>query len=146
MRFGFSYSDSVGFQGIFSLAQDNFDFTDLPTSFYDFLVGGAFVGDGKSLSFNIQPGRTLSSYSVSYRDPHLLDSDTRLSVGLQYLDTEYTRWDQRKEGVSLGLGRNLGTAHGKADAFAQQGIHKARCVAYQQAAGSVQSLRCPMER
>lgn len=107
MNFGFSYSTALGLQGFFQLSQKNFDFTDLPKSFEDFFSGRAFAGDGKYLAFTLQPGRSHSNYGVTYRDPHLSDSDTRLSVNLHYQDHEYVRWDERREGINIGLGRSL---------------------------------------
>jgi outer membrane protein insertion porin family len=108
LGFGFSYSTAVGLQGLFSLSQRNWDFTDLPKSFYDFISGNAFAGGGTSLSIAFQPGKVDTRYSIDYRDPHFMDSDTRLSVGLEYVDSQYTRWDKRSEGIRLGLGRNFG--------------------------------------
>ncbi len=108
LGFGFSYSTAVGLQGLFSLSQRNWDFTDLPKSLGDFVSGNAFVGGGTSLSLSFQPGKVDTRYSIDYRDPHFMDSDTRLSVGLQFIDSEYTRWDKRSEGIHLGLGRSFG--------------------------------------
>jgi outer membrane protein insertion porin family len=107
MQFGFSYSTGLGLQGLFSLTQPNFDYSDLPKSFKDFFSGNAFRGNGTVLSLKFQPGRTHTDYSVSYIDPYFADTDTRLSLGLMYSDSKYLRWDQRKEGFRVGLGRNL---------------------------------------
>jgi outer membrane protein insertion porin family len=107
MQFGFSYSTAVGLQGLFQLSQPNFDITDMPKSLNDFFSGNAFSGSGTVLSLKFQPGRTQTSYSASYKDPYFMDTDTRLSLGLDYTDSEYLRWDQRREGFRFGLGRNL---------------------------------------
>lgn len=107
MRFGFSYSTAIGLQGIFAVSQPNFDFRDLPKSVGDFFTGNAFVGGGTSLTLTFQPGRAHTNYGIVYRDPHVMDSDNRLSAGLHYRDSEYLRWDERKEGFHVGLGRNL---------------------------------------
>lgn len=107
MNFGFSYSTALGLQGLFQLTQPNFDITDLPRSFNDFFSGNAFSGGGTSLTLKFQPGRTQTNYGISYRDPYFMDTDTRFSLGLDYIDSEYLRWDQRKEGFRIGLGRNL---------------------------------------
>ena len=107
MRFGFSYSTALGLQGVFSVVQPNFDYADLPKSLNDFFSGNAFAGDGTSLSITMQPGKQHSQYGVVYKNPYFMDSNTRFSIGFEYSDSKYTRWDQRKEGFHIGLGRNI---------------------------------------
>lgn len=107
LQFGFSYSDALGLQGMFQFAQRNFDLTDLPKSVGDFFSGTAFVGGGTSLNLVLRPGRNHSNYNLLYRDPHLMDTNTRFSLNLERYESQWLRQDERGEGIHLGLGRSL---------------------------------------
>jgi outer membrane protein insertion porin family len=107
LRFGFTVSSALGPQGLFAVTQPNFDLFAPPESLEDLATGNAFAGAGTYLSLEFMPGRETSGYRTFYRDPHILDSDYRFTLGLNYNDSRYDRWREQKESVLLGLGRNL---------------------------------------
>ena len=62
-------SDS-GFIGQVILDQKNFDISDWPEDFGDFIRGESFKGAGQSLKVALQPGTTVSEYLVSFNEPY----------------------------------------------------------------------------
>ncbi len=72
-------SDS-GVIGQLSIEQRNFDISDKPESFYEFITGKAFKGAGQTLRINLQPGTRVSQYSISFTEPYLQDKPIQLDV------------------------------------------------------------------
>jgi len=62
-------SDS-GFIGQIILDQKNFDISDWPEDFGEFIRGESFKGAGQSLKIALQPGTTVSEYLVSFNEPY----------------------------------------------------------------------------
>jgi len=65
-------SDS-GFIGQLIIDQRNFDITDWPESFGEFIRGQAFKGAGQSLRISLQPGTEVSEYLVKFNEPYFND-------------------------------------------------------------------------
>jgi outer membrane protein insertion porin family len=61
-------------------SQQNFDITDWPKSFKDFMSGNAFKGAGQSLRIAAEPGTEVSQYSVTFTDPYFRDKPVSLDV------------------------------------------------------------------
>ena len=79
--------------------QRNFDISDWPESFGDFITGQSFKGAGQSLRIAMNPGTQVSSYSVSFSEPYFRDKPTSLDV----VGMSWTRWresfnEQRTKG------------------------------------------------
>ena len=72
-------SDS-GLIGQLVFDQRNFDITDWPDSFGEFVTGQAFKGAGQSLRMALQPGTIVSEYMVSFTEPYFMDKPTSLNV------------------------------------------------------------------
>jgi len=62
-------SDS-GVIGQLVLDQRNFDISDWPDSFGEFIKGDAFKGAGQRLKIALQPGTEVSEYLVSFNEPY----------------------------------------------------------------------------
>jgi outer membrane protein insertion porin family len=80
-------SDS-GVIGQLVFQQNNFDITDKPESFHEFITGQAFKGAGQNLRISLMPGTEVSTYSVSFVEPYLKDKPISLSVTA----SSYERW------------------------------------------------------
>lgn len=80
-------SDS-GVIGQFVYEQRNFDISDYPKSFREFITGRAFRGAGQSLRISLQPGTVVSQYSVSFTEPYLKNKPVSLNVAV----SSYERW------------------------------------------------------
>ncbi len=85
---GAGVSSDSGVMGQFTFEQRNFDISDTPKSFADFITGKAFRGAGQSLRISLQPGTELSQYSISFTEPYLNDKPTSLDV----VASRWGRW------------------------------------------------------
>ena len=82
-------SDS-GVIGQFVFEQRNFDISDWPESFGDFITAKAFKGAGQSLRIALQPGTEESEYSISFTEPYLKDKP----LSLDLTGTSYERFQE----------------------------------------------------
>lgn len=80
-------SDS-GVIGQLVFQQNNFDITDKPESFHEFITGQAFKGAGQNLRISLMPGTEVSTYSVNFVEPYLMDKPISLNVAA----SSYERW------------------------------------------------------
>ncbi|MGD8501533.1 MAG: POTRA domain-containing protein, partial [Phycisphaerales bacterium] len=96
---GVAVGSDSGVIGQFILQQRNFDITDWPESFGEFVTMNAFKGAGQHLRVALEPGTVVSYYSVSFTEPYLWDKPTSL-----YLEgSSWERWresydEQRTKG------------------------------------------------
>ncbi len=79
------------------LEQRNFDISDWPESFGEFISGRAFKGAGQSMRIALQPGTVVSEYSVAFTEPYFQDKP--LSLNLR--GSSYEREIERHGGHSL---------------------------------------------
>jgi outer membrane protein insertion porin family len=77
---GVSIGSDTGVIGQLIWSQRNFDITDWPESFGEFITMQAFKGAGQSLSIALQPGTEVSYYSVAFTEPYFRDRPTSLTV------------------------------------------------------------------
>ena len=78
------------------LEQRNFDITDRPESFGEFITGKAFKGAGQSLRLALEPGTRVSQYSVTFTEPYFQDKPLSLNVkGSSWEREMETRGDHR---------------------------------------------------
>ncbi len=77
---GVSYGSDMGIIGQLLWSQRNFDVTDWPESFGEFITMQSFKGAGQSLSIALQPGTEVSYYSVEFVEPYFRDKPTSLTV------------------------------------------------------------------
>ncbi len=97
---GAGVSSDAGIMGQLTFEQRNFDITDTPKSFGDFITGKAFRGAGQTLRISLQPGTELSQYSVSFTEPYLNDKPTSLDVS----GSSWGRWrESYDEGRTKGF-------------------------------------------
>ena len=77
---GVSIGSDTGVIGQLIWSQRNFDITDWPESFGEFITMQSFKGAGQSLSIALQPGTEVSYYSVAFVEPYFRDRPTSLTV------------------------------------------------------------------
>jgi len=101
---GGGVSTSAGFFGNITLQQRNFDITDLPRSFRDFIEGRALTGAGQTLTLSAQPGRERSQFSVEFVEPWLFDYPVIFGLEGSIRDRLREDWlESRRSGrVTLG--------------------------------------------
>jgi outer membrane protein insertion porin family len=77
---GAGVSSDAGVIGQFIFEQRNFNISDTPKNFSDFITGKAFRGGGQTLRISLQPGTEISEYSVSFSEPYLNDRPVSLEL------------------------------------------------------------------
>lgn len=107
LRFGGGYGANVGAFGDISYTDRNFDVTDLPKSWDDFVEGNAFRGGGEILTLRFSPGFQRTEIMASLTNPSVFDSP--YSAGASLFD--YLRWyreyQQQSMGSRLSVGREI---------------------------------------
>ena len=73
------------------LEQRNFDITDWPESFGEFITGNAFKGAGQTLRVALEPGTVVSQYSVSFTEPYFRDKPVSLNLSGSSWEREIER-------------------------------------------------------
>ena len=81
-------------QAIFE--QRNFDISDWPKSFSEFITGQAFRGAGQSLRIALQPGTEVSEYSVSFSEPYFQGKPISLNVAGSSWERERESYDENR--------------------------------------------------
>jgi len=77
---GVGVSSDAGVIGRLVYQQRNFDISDWPESFGEFISMKAFRGAGQRLRVALEPGTEVSQYSVSFTEPYFRDKPTSLDV------------------------------------------------------------------
>lgn len=95
-------SDS-GLIGQISLDQRNFDITDWPSSFGEFITGKAFRGAGQRFRISLNPGTEVSTYLVSFTEPYLYDLPVSLNVSGISFERERESYDEGRMTGKVGL-------------------------------------------
>jgi outer membrane protein insertion porin family len=80
IMFGGGFSSDSDVIGQLIYQQRNFDISDWPESFGEFITGEAFKGAGQSLRIAAEPGMEVSQYSISFTEPYLRDKPISLDV------------------------------------------------------------------
>ncbi|MHC4753428.1 MAG: BamA/OMP85 family outer membrane protein, partial [Planctomycetota bacterium] len=104
---GVAVGSDAGIIGQLILEQRNFDITDWPESFGDFVTMNAFKGAGQNLRVALEPGTEVSYYSVTFTEPYFRDKPTSLNVA----GSSYERWresyDEKRIKGSVGFKKRL---------------------------------------
>ncbi len=108
ISFGAGISSDAGVLGAIDLSQRNFDISDTPQTPKEFLTGRAFRGTGQSFSLSLQPGDEVSRYSISFREPNVLETDYSFGTSLSFFQREFDSYDEERTGGSVSLGRRFG--------------------------------------
>ncbi len=92
---GGSYNTDMGLTGNVTINERNFSITRWPTSWDDFRYGRAFRGDGQEMRIELAPGTQFQRYSVTWREPYLLDTPFGLTVSAYYFQRGIRRVQPR---------------------------------------------------
>ncbi len=77
---GVAISSDAGLIGRLIFQQRNFDITDWPESFGEFITMKAFRGAGQTLRVSLEPGTEVSQYSVAFTEPYFRDKPMSMDV------------------------------------------------------------------
>lgn len=97
-------SDS-GVIGSITLDQRNFDITDWPDSFDEFISGKAFRGAGQRMRISLNPGTEYSTYSINFTEPYLYDQPVSMNVGASSFSRYRESYDEGRLTGLFGLER-----------------------------------------
>jgi len=100
---GVAYSSDDGVVGQLFWEQRNFDITDWPESFGEFITMQSFKGAGQTLKISLLPGREVSQYSVQFTEPYFRDKPMSFSVGGQSWERWYESHDEKRKKVYVGF-------------------------------------------
>lgn len=85
---GVGVSSDHGVIGQLIYRQRNFDITNWPRSWSEFLAMKAFRGGGQTLDISLQPGTVVSYYSITFSEPYLMDRP----IGFDLMGRNYRRF------------------------------------------------------
>ena len=105
--FGGSVNSDAGLTGNIALNERNFDILRFPTSFDDFRTGRAFRGAGQELRVEAAPGTNFQRYSVTFREPYLLDTPFGLTTSFYYYNRAFAEYNEDRYGTRITLDRRL---------------------------------------
>jgi len=95
-------SDS-GVIGHLVFQQRNFDISDTPESFSEFIRMKAFRGAGQTLRIALEPGTIVDRYSVSFTEPYFRDRPTSLDAVGSYYERERQAYNEERLKGYLGF-------------------------------------------
>lgn len=108
LSFGAGISSDSGVLGAIDLVQRNFDISDWPEDFGEFISGKAFRGAGQLFAMTISPGNEFSTYSIRFREPYFLESPFFFDIRGAYTDREREDWDESRFGGQVSFGQYFG--------------------------------------
>ncbi len=106
---GGAVSSDSGVIGRIAITQRNFDLSDTPDSFGEFISGRAFRGGGQTFQIEALPGNEVQTYRISLSEPYLLESNYSGSASAFFRRRDFDEFDEERYGGTLGLGRRFGT-------------------------------------
>lgn len=120
---GAGLSSSSGVIGQFSIEQQNFDITNPPRSFGEFLRGQSFKGAGQFFRILLEPGTEVQRYRLTFEEPYLFDTPYSLANDLYYFTRGRESYDERRIGDILTLGRRFGDVWSVSLAFRAEQVN-----------------------
>jgi outer membrane protein insertion porin family len=109
-NFGFTVAvnSDLGLTGGVSIVERNFDIARWPSSASDILDRNAFRGGGQTLALDLRPGNQFQSYSISWREPYLFDSQFGLGTQAYYFDRAFLEYNEGRVGGRITVDRRIG--------------------------------------
>jgi outer membrane protein assembly complex protein YaeT len=104
---GGAVNSDMGFSGNVTINERNFDITRIPTSWDDIRYGRAFRGAGQEFRIEAAPGTSFSRYSVTWREPYLLDTPFGLTTSGYYFIRSFAEYTEQRYGGRITLDRRL---------------------------------------
>ena len=104
---GAGASSAAGIFGDIRYQALNFDLSDSPKNWSDFVSGNAFTGAGQNLSIFLQPGSRASQFGIDFREPWLNDRPVELGVGAGYFTRDWDEYTLNRLGGNVTLGRRF---------------------------------------
>ena len=100
---GVAFGSDNGFYGQLIWSQRNFDITDWPESFGEFITMQSFKGAGQQLYIELRPGVEVSTYLVEFTEPFFQGKPTSLNVSGQSWERWFISHDEKKKKAAFSL-------------------------------------------
>lgn len=107
VNIGGSYNSEAGILGQFVIDEKNFDIRRWPRNFREIVDGTAWRGAGQQFRAELQPGRQVQRYLVSFTEPYLLDTGWSFNFSAYLFDRNYFDWDEQRVGARMALGYRI---------------------------------------
>jgi outer membrane protein assembly complex protein YaeT len=107
LMLGAGINSDNGFVGSIVLNERNFDIFRFPTSFADFFDGKAFRGAGQELRIEAVPGTEIQRYTITVREPYLLDLPYSLTESVYYRERLFNEYTEARVGDRITLGHQF---------------------------------------
>jgi outer membrane protein insertion porin family len=114
ISFGAAVSSDAGIVGAVDIVQRNFDIADLPQSPGEAFTGKAFRGAGQYFALNLAPGAQVSTYSISFREPYLFDTNKFVDANVFYFSRSYNDYNEERVGANGAFGTRFGNIYSAA--------------------------------
>lgn len=108
-QIGAALSSDSGVIGQLSISEGNFDITDWPESFEEFINRRAFRGGGQQASISLEPGNISESYRLRFREPKLFEGNYSLDTSAYYSSFDFDDFDESRVGGTVAVGRAFGS-------------------------------------
>jgi outer membrane protein insertion porin family len=108
VNFGVGLGTDSGVFGQFSVSQRNFDIADTPETFDELIAGRAFRGAGQQFSMTVAPGNEVSTFSIDFVDPHLLETDYSFRTSPFFRIRIFDDYNETRASAPFSLSRRLG--------------------------------------
>ncbi len=108
-QIGAAVSSDSGVIGQLTISENNFDITDFPESWEEFVGRRAFRGGGQRAALSLQPGNISERYSLSFSEPFLNESKFALGTNVYYSRFDRGDWDESRGGGNVSVARNFGS-------------------------------------
>jgi outer membrane protein insertion porin family len=108
VNFGVGLGTDSGVFGEVSVVQKNFDLADTAESVDELIAGRGFRGAGQQFSMTAAPGDQVSTFSLDFLEPHLLETDYSFRISPAYRVRIYDDYTEERAGVPVTFGRKLG--------------------------------------
>jgi outer membrane protein insertion porin family len=96
---GVAIGSDSGVTGQLIWNQRDFDITDLPESFEEFITMQSFKGAGQSLRLVLEPGTESSYYSATFSEPYFMDKPTSFDLTGSIFERGYESYDEKRKRV-----------------------------------------------
>lgn len=107
LMFGAGVNSNAGLIGNIVIDEQNFDITQVPTSWEQIRNATAFRGAGQQLRIEAYPGTLLSRYGFTFREPYLFDTRVNFGFDGYYFNRYYQNWTEQRLGARASLGYML---------------------------------------
>jgi len=104
---GVGASSSAGVFGNLQFTDRNFDISDTPRSWDEFVSGTAFAGAGQTLALFLMPGTETSRFGVRWADPWFGGEPVEMDIGADYARTEWHEFSLDQVGGRVSVGRRF---------------------------------------